>query len=114
MAVPIKMVFTRKNDQFIEIDGLQDPTTGAFVNNATVTATLVDQYGNAVPGCTNVTLNYLATTNGNYRGLVEQTFNPIIGAGYTLQVTATAPGQGVDNTVDLFLEIPAVVTPRVN
>jgi hypothetical protein len=114
MGVPQRMVFTRKNDQFIEIDGLQDPTSGTFFNGATVTATLIDQYLQPVPGCTAIVLNYLAGTNGNYRGLVEQTFNPPLGVGYTLQITGSAPGQGTDNEADLFLEIPAIVVPRVS
>jgi len=108
------MVFTRKNDQFIEIDGLQDPTTLTFINNAIVLATLVDQFNQPVAGCMAIPLNFLAGTSGNYRGLVEQTFNPTLGTGYTLQITASAPGQGSDSTVDLFLEIPAVVVARVS
>jgi hypothetical protein len=66
MSVPIKVVFTRKNDQYVEIDGLQDPTNPdqtVYVNNATVFATLVDQFGNPVAGLNNVELFYLGVDN---------------------------------------------------
>jgi hypothetical protein len=117
MSVPIKVVFTRKNDQYVEIDGLQDPTNPdqtVYVNNATVFATLVDQFGNPVAGLNNVELFYLGGSNGDYRGLVEQTFNPKIGVGYTLKISASAPGLGIDNEADMLLEIPAEVVVRVN
>jgi len=114
MAIPSEVVMFRLNDQFIEIDGLVDPTTGTAINGATVTATLVDESGAQVPSLTNVALTYIAGSAGNYRGLVEQTFNPSLGSGYTLTIKASAPGQGPDNTVDLYLEIPARVAPRTS
>lgn len=115
MSIPPKILLTRANDQFIELDGLQDPTVtvNQYFNGATVTATLYDQYGNPVAGMTNIAMAYLAGTNGNYRGLAEQTFGPPLGAGYTLKITASqSGGGGGDNSIDAVWEIPVVVVPR--
>ena len=113
MAVPVKLIPVRLNDQYLEIDGLQDAVTLVYYSNATVMATLVDQLGDPVPGFTNVAMSYIAGTNGNYRGLVVQTFNPPLGVGYTVQITAIVPG-GADpsGNTEGYWEIPAQVTAR--
>lgn len=88
MAVPSKIILYQLNDQFIEIDGLADSLSLAFQNSATVTATLKDRSGAPVTGLTNVTLNYVASSSGIYRGAVPATFNPTKGGGYTLVIDA--------------------------
>lgn len=106
MAVPSRIILYQKNDQFIEIDGLKDGLAGTFVNNATVTATLKDRSGVVVSEVNNLTLVYVAASNGKYRGLVEDTFNPTRGGGYTLVVEADQAG------TKLHLEIPVEVRVR--
>ena len=113
MALPTKLLLVRLNDQFVEIDGLQDAVTLAYYNNATVSATLVDQNNDAVPGLSALPMPYVSGSNGNYRGLVEQTFNPPLGGGYTLQITASViGGSGPDGTTDGYWEIPTQVVAR--
>lgn len=113
MTVPVEVATFRLNDQFIEVDGLQDSVTLAYYSNGTLSATLIDQNGNPVAGLSNIPLAYISGSQGGYRGLFEQTFNPPLGPGYTLQITGTVPnGQGSDGLTDLFMEIPATVLPR--
>jgi hypothetical protein len=85
MAIPEKLTLYQLNDMFIEIDGLADGLDpGTFYNAATVIATLKDRDGVDVPGCIGVTLSYLPASNGNYRGIVDDPFDPPAGGGYTL------------------------------
>jgi len=115
MPLPIKLIPVRLNDQIIEIDGLQDAVTQAYYSSATVTATLVDQSGDAVPGFSDIPMSYVGGSNGKYRGLIEQTFNAPLGTGYTLQVKASVPGgAGVDALTDALWEIPCQVVARTS
>ena len=89
MSHPIRVVMYQDNTQSLTIIGLQDTVTGNFWNTATVTATLVDQDGNQVPGCVGVTLNYIPLSDGQYQGIVGAGgFSPEIGGGYVLIVDA--------------------------
>ena len=95
MSLPTIVIY-QLNDQYVEIDGLADalnPTS--YISNATVTASLIDPSGNAV--FTNITLTYVATSNGVYRGsVVAGTFPStlVLGGGYILKVDGTT-GAGV-------------------
>lgn len=92
MAFPSKVTLYKLNDNYIEIDGLSDgldPTT--YFNAATITATLKDSSGNNVTGATNISLSYVASSNGKYRGTVQETFNPSVGS-YTLHIDASQGG----------------------
>jgi len=105
VAIPSKLILTQKNDQIIEIDGLQDALTLAYVNNAVATATLKDSTGASVTGLTGVTLSYVSGSNGKYRGQVEETFSPALG-NYVLHVDANSGG------VVLHIEIKTSVKVR--
>ncbi len=63
---------------------------GALVRSGTtVTATLVDEDGTTVTGQTfPLTLSYVAASNGNYRGVLEDDLNLTESASYWVQVTA--------------------------
>jgi hypothetical protein len=107
MAIPTKFTFYQLNDQFLEIDGLADGITGAFINTAVVTATLKDVDGVSVTGFTNITLSFVALSSGKYRGQIQDTFNPTAQGGYTLVIDV------VDGGVDKgHWEIPAEVKVR--
>jgi hypothetical protein len=84
--VPIDVLF-KKNDQFVEVNGLRNNLTGAYLNAATVTATLRDLAGVAVAGLDGVALAYVAGSDGDYRGQVEETFDPPPGR-YRIEFTA--------------------------
>lgn len=106
MAVPDSITLYKVNDQVVEVTGLKNNVTGAFLNAATVTATLKDKNGNAVTGLSSLTLAFLAGTNGNYRGQVEQTFDPAPGRGYVLHIDSDEGG------VVGHWEIPVIVEVR--
>jgi hypothetical protein len=86
------------NDNVLTLTGLSDLLTGQFQNGAVVTATLYDQFSNPVPGASNIVMNYVAASNGNYQGIIPGiTFNPIPlppgtnpTGGYKLVVTAVS------------------------
>lgn len=81
------------NDNILEVTELKDPATGSFINNATVTAVLVDSAGAQVAGDTwPKTLTYVSASNGTYRATLEQTLAIISGRTYTAQITALGNG----------------------
>jgi hypothetical protein len=106
MAVPAYVTLTRNNDQFVVIEGLRDGITNSFVNGATVVGNLYDRRGVAVPFATNISLSYVATSDGDYRGPVSEKFNPPVGSNYTLELVATD-----SSTVGTF-RIPCRVVER--
>lgn len=80
------------NDNILEVE-LTDPVTGSYINNATVTAVLLDSSGAQVAGDTwPKTLAYVSASNGIYRGTLEQTLAITPGRTYTRQVTALGNG----------------------
>jgi hypothetical protein len=105
MAVPKKLILYDSNDQIVEIDGLQDGTVtpATYINNAVVTATLYDSSGATVSGLNNVTMNYVAASNGNYRGNVPNTFSPPIGGGYVLKLDGNV--SGIKFHIEIAVEI---------
>ncbi len=101
-----KLVLYKSNDQEVEVIGLKNNITGAWLNAAVVTATLKDPAGANVTGLTALPLAYVALSNGDYRGHVEETFNPTAKDGYTLHIDASEGG------VVLHLEIPTRIEIR--
>lgn len=80
------------NTQVVEIDGLTDVVTGDYLNDATVTATLFDDNDQPDPVLQNIGMSYVAASNGNYQGVVPDTFNAALGSGYTMVITADQAG----------------------
>lgn len=54
------------SDAMVEVANLQDAASGAYVNDATVTADLIDADGEVLAN--DVALNYVAGSDGRYRG----------------------------------------------
>jgi hypothetical protein len=92
VVVPTRLILFKANDQVIEVKGLKNNVSGAFLNAATVTATLKDPAGANVTGLTAIPLAYVAASSGDYRGQVEETFNPAQKDGYTLHIDASEGG----------------------
>ena len=93
MSIPTEVILFVDNDLYVEIDGLHDGLTPtSYFNAATVSATLRDSTGTAVTGATNITLNYVPASNGKYIGSIQESFNPPIGSGYKLEITAIQSG----------------------
>lgn len=62
------------SDNILETDLVINKQSGAYINNATVTATLKDSAGNNVAGETwPLTLAYVASSNGKYRATLKDT-----------------------------------------
>jgi hypothetical protein len=99
-----KYILYPGNDNLLNLFGLTDLLTNTFLDSATVTATLYDQYGNSDPGATNINMAYVTASNGNYQGLIIGTqFSPeplppntkTMG-GYKLVITAIqGPAQAI-------------------
>jgi hypothetical protein len=88
-----KKIFYQKNSQYLQISGLKDQsqTPVVYVNDAVLTANLIDGTGASVPGMTNVAGAFVTSSNGVYRFPVDPTtFNPPIGSTYTLIVDGTS------------------------
>lgn len=106
MPVPVQIELFKANDQIIEIFGLKDGLNNGFINTAVCTATLKDSAGSSVTGITDLVLVYVAASDGIYRGIIQDTFDPPTGNNYTLHIDA-------DNSGDkLHIEIKARVSVR--
>ena len=106
MAIPEKVTIFIENDSYVEIvihDGLDEDT---YFNAATVTATLKDRSGTVVTGINGLTLTYVLASNGMYRGIVQESFNPTLGGGYKLELVA------IESGVQGKLVLPAEVKVR--
>ena len=95
-----------QNTQLVEVTELKDKGNGQFLTGATVTATLFDDRGNPDSVFNNIALVYQAGSDATYQGSVPDTFNPDLGDGYTVVITALEAG------VQGKWSIPAVVKLR--
>lgn len=77
------------NDHTLEVTGLRDEVLNTYINDADVTAEIKNQSGVVVAS---VTLAYVASSNGNYRGTIEDTTAILNGKFYTAEITADAGG----------------------
>jgi hypothetical protein len=92
-------IFYPLNSTVISVTGLQDFLSGAYLDAATVAATLMDEKGNADPVINSLPLTYIPASNGNYQGIVPNTFNATVGSRYQLKITAL---QGLEQAVWTF------------
>jgi hypothetical protein len=78
------------SDNIVRLDALTNASSGAFINNATVTFTLKDASGN--PILSNQTMTYVAASNGRYEGTIPNgtTATMAQNAQYTIEITATS------------------------
>lgn len=106
-----RLILYPANSQFIQLNGLQDqstPGSPTYVNNATLTATLFDGNGVAVPGATGIAGTYVATSNGNYQFQISgAAFNPPADFGATLVVSGT-----YNTSVAFSCSIPVFIEVR--
>ncbi|MGH8626450.1 MAG: hypothetical protein ACREYC_14670 [Gammaproteobacteria bacterium] len=96
------------NDNLLELQGLTNAASGAYVNDATVTATVVDKNGaNVAGGSWPLTLAYVAASNGKYRGTLQETLTLTEGQDYTAKVTVAGAG------LTAFFEHPLRALKRI-
>lgn len=90
--MPHKVIYI-ENDNLLQLNGLKNEATGAYVNDAVVTGRLKDETGADVSGQSwPVTLQYVAASNGNYRVTLEETLSLVVGKKYVAEVTAVGNG----------------------
>lgn len=106
MPAPPNIELFKANDQIIEIFGLKNGLTNGFINTAVCTATLKDSTGSSVTGITDLSLDYIAGSNGIYRGIIQDTFDPPTGNNYILNIDSDDSGD------KLHIEIQARVSVR--
>lgn len=95
------------NDNYIEVDGLKDKATDAYINDATVACTLKDSGGNNVTGQSwPLTLSYVASSNGKYRGLLDNALVLTARKMYTAHITVVGGG------LDAAWELPVFAMTR--
>lgn len=79
------------NTNIIEITGLKSAVEGSYVNDADVTVTVKDADDNAVSGQTwPAAMAYVAGSNGNYRGILEDDLALVDGSQYVAVIDADA------------------------
>jgi hypothetical protein len=78
------------SDNIVRLDALTNASSGAYINNATVTFTLKDSTGAAV--LSNQSMSYVAASNGRYEGTIPNgtTATMTQNAQYTIEITATS------------------------
>ncbi len=96
------------NDMIIELLGLQDGVTLAYLNAATVTVTLVDcDTGTEVVGQSwPLTMPYVAASNGDYRATLISTLTLVVGDLYIAKISA------VESGLNGYWELPLTVEKR--
>lgn len=96
-------------DTVVTYGGMQNPITAAYVNDATVTCTIKDLAGNAVTPTGfswPVTLSYVTSSDGIYRGTIDQDIAVSAGVSYWLEITA------VSGTLEDFRRVPLIADYR--
>jgi len=91
----IQIWYADGNDMVIEVADLINSLTSAFINDATVQATLKDDQDVEVAGQVwPISVPY-SGTDGLYQVIADKAVEVLDGVGYVLFVTASAPG-GLD------------------
>lgn len=94
----------KNSDNIVRLDNQYDTYTAAYLNSATVTATLKDLAGTEVTGVSwPVTLTYVSASNGQYIAVVDKTAAVTVGLSYRLEITLVQSG------IDKFYSIPLVI-----
>jgi hypothetical protein len=88
------------NDNYIEVSGLRNGATDAYENSASLTCTLKNSAGTNVTGQSwPLTLSYVSSSNGVYRGVLDDGLDLTAGETYYATVTGTASGLTISVTV---------------
>ncbi|MEQ1636708.1 MAG: hypothetical protein ABL903_08440 [Methylococcales bacterium] len=81
------------NDNSLELNGLRNAITDAYVNDAMVAAVLKDMAGIDLPGQPwPLVLPYVAASDGCYRGILQDTLTLKHDQHYRLQIAAQGDG----------------------
>ncbi|MDH5187343.1 MAG: hypothetical protein OEW37_00140 [Rhodospirillaceae bacterium] len=81
------------NDNIITLVGLKDYVADTYINDSTVTVTVVDSSGTSISGETwPLSLPYVTASNGNYQGTLSDVLVLTADDSYTAQITADSGG----------------------
>ena len=95
------------NDTVVELDALKNAALDSFINNATVSLTVVTAAGAEVGGQSwPVTMLYVADSDGRYRGTIDAGAAITEGNVYTAQITVSSGG------LDGYWELALSATAR--
>lgn len=95
-----------ENDNVVELCGLRNPITGAFLNAATVDITITDSAGVEVTGETwPLTISYVAGSDGIYRATLDKVLGFIAGQRYTAVINAVEGGLDAKWTLDYLAKV---------
>jgi hypothetical protein len=78
------------SDNLVRLDALTNASSGAFINNATVSYVLKDAKGTIIINTT--TMAYVAASNGRYEGTIPYTTTLALNNYFTIEVTAVGGG----------------------
>jgi hypothetical protein len=79
------------NTNLLDLVGLQSASDSQYVNDASVSVTVVDSKGVEVTGATwPLTMSYLAASKGNYRAALPAVISFVAGREYTAVVSVDA------------------------
>lgn len=82
-----------ETSELIEVRGLMDEVTAAYVSNATVLLTFVDSSGAEVSGETwPLTMDYVSGSDGDYQATVSENADFVEGGNYFARIVATSGG----------------------
>ena len=109
-ATPSKMLLYPGNTHTLQVAGVLDGSTLNFWNaSGSISGTLVDSNGNAVPECNGVILQYVPGSNGVFSASFgDFNFQPAIGTQYTLLI------DGIQNGVTMHMEILVEIALRAS
>lgn len=97
------------NDNYIELNGLKDAISGAFLNAAAVTVHIRDTAGIDLAGPSGFswpeTMSYVSGTDGIYRVTLDKSLNWIAGIRYKATITSDESGSDGQWEIDLLAEV---------
>jgi hypothetical protein len=83
------------SDNLVRLDNLTNASSGAAINNATVTFTLKDSTGAVFGGLLNIAMPYVAASSGRYEGVIPNNAALVLNSFYTIEVTAVSAAQQI-------------------
>ena len=93
----------QSNDTIIEVAGLKNDVTGAFINNAQVNVVLVDSLGVQVTGQTwPLALTYVPVSDGAYRATLLFSLPLSPNSKYSANVFVSAGGLVANWSIDVL------------
>jgi len=78
------------SDNLVQVDELTNEQTDAYVNDATITMTLRNSSLTAISGAEDLSVGYVAASDGRYQGLLPDTLTLTAGSQYYLDVSITS------------------------